>query len=115
MCPLDTGVEFPLSQGRFVRSCKYVVAILRPRLMNLLTFALLFVVSSLSTDLGFRRVGFPFVFFTAIPHSWPVGTERPPYSLIGLMNYPNLLLDAIAWYIAASLVTYIIVARFRSR
>lgn len=91
------------------------MAILRPRLINLLTFALFFVVSSLPTDLRFRRLGFPFVFFTTIPHSWPIGTEITPNSLIGLMNYPNLLLDAIAWYIAASLVTHVIAVRFRSR
>jgi hypothetical protein len=83
--------------------------------MNLLLFAVLFVVSSFLSDLRFRRFGFPFVFLTLVPHSMPPGTEGTSYSaLVSLMDYPSLVLDMIVWYVIASVVVYLINAGLRS-
>jgi hypothetical protein len=84
--------------------------------MNLLAFTILFAVSSFSVDLRFRRIGFPFVFLTMVPHSIPPGTEGASYSaLVAVMDYPSLVVDIVIWYVIASVVVYLINAGLRSR
>jgi len=86
---------------------------LRPTFANLILFFCLFAVSILLTYLGFRRVGFPLAFMTAVAHSCPVLSPgcMPYVFSLEMVNYSNLVLDGIVWYLVAALAGSTLVSR----
>jgi hypothetical protein len=95
-----------MSVSIFNRFSRFLAVALRPRLVNTAVFALLFTISSFVYDSGLRRIGFPFPFFSAIPHSCPLLSPGcTPYTpLVGLVSYSNLILDIVVCYVVGSLL-----------